>query len=372
MRHFEIEEPSPADLSPAGGRTAGGARIVAANLAIFSALYLVGDFALSMAIPPRADESAYRLKNSQFSHALKPNFSTRRAAWGPSQYTVNTNSLGFIGDSFTEGVGIPWEDTFTGQFAADVPAIEVLNAGTASYGPSVYYRKTRWLLDAGYTFDELVVYIDVSDVQDEAVVYREDSEGNILYVGTDIDFLATVERPQWQMPQEAAAHAPSAGVKPWLRSHFAYSNLFYSSMKWRVNPPRPTRLLRSYWTVDPNIPGYGEMGVDGGIRKAMSYMERLKAMLAARGIAMSVAVYPWPDQLEFDRVDSRQVTIWKDWCARNGCARFFDHFPAFFAFQAEHPDWREKLFISGDVHYTRAGNELIARDLRKVYAPGVP
>src|SRR5262249_26028831 len=110
------------------------------------------------------------------------------------RYSLRTNSLGFrdakvrevplrsetrrvllIGDSYTEGVGLAFEDTFPGLlFEAGqhaTPRTEFLNAGVISYSPVIYYKKVKFLLDHGLVFDEVVVLPDYGDVQDEAAYY---------------------------------------------------------------------------------------------------------------------------------------------------------------------------------------------------------
>jgi hypothetical protein len=67
-------------------------------------------------------------------------------------------------------------------------------------------------------------------------------------------------------------------------------------------------------------------------------MDRLHELLSAHGIALSVGVYPWPQQLLYDTVNSRQPRIWRDWCAGK-CNQFFDHFPTFFRYKEKHPDF---------------------------------
>src|SRR5262249_42014195 len=109
-------------------------------------------------------------------------------------YHLVTNSLGFkdaavrnvplttatrrvvvIGDSFTEGLGVPFEETFAGLLAEAgqrrAEKTEFLNAAVASYSPTIYYRKVKLLLDSGLKFDEVLVLPDLSDVQDEASSY---------------------------------------------------------------------------------------------------------------------------------------------------------------------------------------------------------
>ncbi len=86
--------------------------------------------------------------------------------------------------------------------------------------------------------------------------------------------------------------------------------------------------------------------------------------LKRRNIPISVVVYPWPAQIAHDTVDSRAVTIWRDWCAGK-CKRFISVFPEFFAEKAACPPdqpgcWYLKDFIFGDEHYSPAGNALVA------------
>ncbi|HEX4781045.1 MAG TPA: hypothetical protein VH301_09850 [Usitatibacter sp.] len=369
----------------------GVVRILAVNLALLAALVLGGDFVLTQVKPlPENPDREFRIQDPVYSHTLKPMYSSDRVQWGNLRFPVRTNSLGFrdatmrvvskqpqgkrrlviIGDSFTEGIGLGWDETFVGRFAKAEPQLEVLDAGVLSYAPSVYYRKTAWLLDSGYAFDELLVYIDISDLQDEALAYRERADGTIEYVGYGINYWATVANPtmsdpKWNAPGTASA---TPAWKSWMKAHFAYSNFAYTMLKAKLHEQEtPRKILRSYWTVDPNIPGYGDMGVEGALRKATAYMDRLAALMRARGIALSVGVYPWPDQLDFDTEANRGVTHWKAWCERNACARFIDHTPDFFAFKRAHADWRERLFVRGDVHHTPEGAALMAQRLIAAY-----
>ena len=103
-------------------------------------------------------EGRYRIESASYHHDLRPGVSLEGARWGPSIYPVRTNSLGFrdaaprkvalssdrrrilfIGDSFTEGIGAAWQDTFVGMVADALGSeAEVLNAGVVSYSPITY------------------------------------------------------------------------------------------------------------------------------------------------------------------------------------------------------------------------------------------
>ena len=92
--------------------------------------------------------------------------------WGYEKYKIFTNNLGFkdisnrqvefknknilfIGDSFTEGVGIEYKDTYVGIIDRKLKErnknIEVLNAGVQSYSTSIYLSKIYHLIERKIT-----------------------------------------------------------------------------------------------------------------------------------------------------------------------------------------------------------------------------
>ena len=130
-------------------------------------------------------------------HAFKPNCASVYQ-WGGDSYEFFTNSLGFrderirevpladarprilvLGDSFTEGK-LGWRDSYVGKIAEHFPQYDFLNGGVASYSPSNYLNVTRMVLAAGVDIDEVIVFIDISDVQDEATFYRDANDSGAV------------------------------------------------------------------------------------------------------------------------------------------------------------------------------------------------
>ncbi|WP_166143019.1 SGNH/GDSL hydrolase family protein [Methylosinus sp. RM1] len=372
------------------------ARVILVNVALAIALLAATEFVLHRLYNwtnPFLDhgENALRSRDPVFTHTLRPNFDGYDV-WGPVTPRIFTNSLGFkdgatrsvpaisdrkrivfIGDSFTEGVGLPYEQTFVGRFAQAFSEIDVLNAGVSSYAPSVYYEKLKFYLDKGLKFDEAIVYIDISDIQDESISYRYDQNG-ALEIGV------FTPNPEQCLP--SAYQLLTRSPPGWLekRSFVAefVSNLIFVKKANAANAGASLRELmqpgrvysrdwsRAVWTFDDQASCYGEAGVAGGVRKALRQMDRLHALLSAQGVALSVGVYPWPHQLLYDVENSRQAQIWRDWCAGK-CRRFFDHFPAFFQYKDTHPDYVRDLFFWADVHFNDRGNSLLADDLVAQY-----
>jgi len=140
-------------------------------------LYCVGillllDLMYSNLIYKKEDRVSARIANPVYHHDLAASFSGYDR-WGDGNvYRLYTNSLGFkdvsprivslaqdqrrvllMGDSFTEGIGVPFEQTFAGLLFRDglenVNKVEFLNAAVVGYSPVIYYKKIKYLLESG-------------------------------------------------------------------------------------------------------------------------------------------------------------------------------------------------------------------------------
>ena len=60
---------------------------------------------------------------------------------------------------------------------------------------------------------------------------------------------------------------------------------------------------------------YAPLGSAGGIERSVKNMQALADLLKARGIALTIVVYPWPAQLALGDHDSRQASLWREFCA---------------------------------------------------------
>jgi lysophospholipase L1-like esterase len=326
-------------------------------------------------VPPVPARNGLRTPSDLYHHDLRPRVSVEDEVWGPRRSPYRTNSLAFrdrsvrevplrsgrprivfIGDSFTEGAGVAYEASFVGRVdAALAPrGVEVLNAGVISYCPILYYRKVQHLLeDVGLRFDALVVYIDIGDIQDE-VTYKLDAEGNVR------------SRPVRRV-QELAADQQHGGRGfyrfPRLKKFLDRNSLLWSHAYVALERLFPMEGNRAgLWTVhDEEFEAYGREGLE----LARENMDRLADLLRRNGIALTVAVYPWPDQIRHRDLQSKQVTFWSEWAAAHG-AGFIDHFPQFID-GLPAADVLDRYFIPGDVHWNEDGHRLIAERFLEHY-----
>jgi hypothetical protein len=358
------------------------------------AIFLALDFTISTLAPGflftmqrTPGGKTLRKPDPVFHHTLAPLFDGVDR-WGELPYRVFTNNLGLkdattrevpaksdarrillIGDSFTEGIGLEFQDTFAGMLyragQQRTPKIEFLNAGVVSYSPTIYYDKIKYLLDSGLQIDEVVVLPDLSDIQDEALFYFcfdsiPEYRAHCISPDRDSRWLANSVADFWQ-------------------THFVMVDrlrvMLKRRLQQRTNNLREVALTpntRTGWII-PGYPvgeDYARLGIDGGIERAQRHMQALADLLASRNIPLTLAVYPWPMILEGNMRDNRHVRLWRDFCEKAKCKDFIDLTPDVFAAKDTHPDWYSRYFIFGDVHYSAEGHRLLFQTLQKHLLPG--
>jgi hypothetical protein len=346
------------------------------------ALFLAFDFAYSTLTKGEEKQRPARIANPVYDHGFAANFDGYDL-WGELRYRLITDSLGFkdasvrdvplksesrrillMGRSYTEGIGMSFEDSFAGMLAAAGQQrrekIEFLNAAVASYSPVIYYRKIKYLLDLGLKFDEVVLFSDTSDVTEEASSY--------FCIDDDPKYRAHCSAADGS--QQPAAAPPKSNF---LLDNFVVTNRVRIAIKQSIQSLLGNRRKsinsdrsRIGWVFPgrEDIREYQPLGVDGGIARSLQNMRGLSDLLAARNIPLTIVVYPWAQQVAQGDRDSRQVALWREFCLAR-CKAFVNLYPAYFAAAAADTDWYEHLYIVGDDHLSAAGNRFFFREIEK-------
>jgi lysophospholipase L1-like esterase len=376
--------------------------VVSTALVVYCVLLFLGvDFVYSTFL--HEEDQWPRYPHPAYHHALVPRFDGYDS-WGDVRYPFVTNSLGFrdarmrdvplaaasrrvllIGDSFTEGTGVAFEESFAGRlYAAGMQRrepVEVLDAGVISYSPTLYYRKIKYLIERGLRFDEVVVFSDVSDVYDEASKYfcHDDDPQYQTYCDPDERALFASLCDPLDAGNPRSCSDPTghrytkSGAGAYLTRHFIVTNAVRVIAKFRIQQwlgnQKKRRLqvdTETAWLFADRgrEAEYAPLGSAGGMARSVKNMQALADLLKAHGIPLTIVVYPWPAQLALGDHDSRQVSLWRDFCATN-CKAFINLLPAFFAEAQRHADWYERLYIPGDFHYSAEGHRLMFETLAK-------
>ena len=317
-----------------------------------------------------------RIDHDVYHHGLKANVKMENVKGFEGYYTFCTDNHGFrykcdtksrgkdfdyafMGDSFTEGSSVSYNDSFVGIFDKTTNK-KVANLGVVSYAPKIYLSKLNYLLEKGYTFNHVIIPIDISDLYDDNVSYRL----NKNYIVTD-----NYERGE------------KLKLRRFLRKNFPFTNFYmfviknlnqvgYSPNNLNDNEPifHKDAILKSKWTYSTNefIDGYWS-NIDSAQKEMIETMSKVHQLLDKRAIPLSIVIYPWPQQLENDVEKSKHVLMWRKFC-EGKCSNFINLFPYFFNAKKENGylETYKRYYWWNDIHFNKEGNKVMAEKLIQI------
>jgi lysophospholipase L1-like esterase len=349
-------------------------------LVFLGAIFLMMDLLAGFFFIPE-QHNDFRSYHDYYHHGMLPN-QRAVARWGNRFVPYFTNSLGmrdseprevslrgtgrrllFIGDSFTEGVGMTYDETFAGLVAGELGArgVEVLNAAVIGYSPRLYYLKTRYLLEVvGLHVDQVYVFIDMSDIHDE-LLYRQFQPREVARY-REVLFALEKRLKKRSLVYHALFNLIHQDYNRKLQK-------IYSDLPWLTDIEsepvdiraffEKNRFLNDLWSR--NEAYYRKLGVPG-LALARSNMDKLLELCAEHGIPVTLSVHPWKHQILDRDLENRQVTYWQRFCEEEGVP-FLNLFPPFIGAHQDPEAVVESYFISRDVHWNAAGHRLVAQEV---------
>ena len=291
---------------------------------------------------------------------------------------AGTKRLLMLGDSFTEGLGVSGDETFTSQLRAQLEQAglgsrwQVINGGVASYSPILEYL---YLKHGGLAIepDLVILNLDLSDIFDDiqyAQLAQFDAAGEPIAVRADL----VPEPGSW-------AAAVGVGLKDLLK----YNTRTYNFVRRRLVPLIEGSRHTPDFSGDVRGDKYGMLRADpaslddGPWSDTYDHLLRIRKLLRDRQIDSWIAVYPYGLQIsekewaegrpfwgfEVDRVYSGRPQELIEAFGRKHEITVINMMPEFQdAARTTFP-----LYYEGDGHWRPAGHKVAAASLFKAVAP---
>jgi len=283
---------------------------------------------------------------------------------GPSDQTKPASTakpaLLLLGDSFTYGVGLNWDDTFAAHLAEGYGG-PVINAGVNSHSPTPHlWRLQQWLKQGLVPAGAIIVMgVDISDVFDEATRWSDGPSTPIERTTAQAAGSKTAQASPQTAPTE-----PFFTQRAFQISHQIYFGVealvkrFIDDLQVRNNV-RSAFTHRGWSELED---AYQPLGVAGGLGRLNKKIEAAAMLSHTHGHRFYLLIYPWPAQLAYPNRFSWQKAIARA-CRQPTCNGVIDTIPIFAQVAARDPQWQQHLYIRGDMHFKAAGNRLIAEQI---------
>ena len=334
------------------------------------------------------DKKYWRVSSNIYHHDILPNTDKIEDWGGKLKKRLITNSIGFvdkefrevkkinpskkrillIGDSFIEGAGFNYENTFAGLLDNHLgKQYEILNSAVGSYSPSIYYKKTKYYLDDGYKFDQAIIFLDISDIYDELFIQFDENK-NIKTVSENTDFnniktyiyrFGKFLRDNTIIFRFLALISDKTEIsknyiKLKIKAAKELNKDFLDTNKDDVMFYRMTHIDRGYWTFNEEKFLY----VEKGLKQSETYLLKLFQLLNKKKIPATLVIYPWPTQILYG--DKYHEKYWTNFAKQQN----IEFLSIYDDFKSENP---KKIimenFIYGDIHWNKKGTKVIFKNI---------
>jgi len=341
------------------------------------------------------DYQSFRVQHYYYHHGLRPN-QHAFTRWNVNIYPFNTNSLGFrdfdvrkislkknqrrilfLGDSHTEGVDLPYELTYSGILAkkAEQKNTEILSIAAVSYSPRIHYLTTEFLIEKKkLECDEIYVFIDISDIQNE-LVYENYYPGkynfltrsfycfkNFLlrnsFIYHSVKKIYTEKGKRKFYDRIAGKTKDEKNISETLSADLYYS--FFTHFNDYILLENVQFHRVGDWLYDEEFRKLALKGIKLGQENIL----RLNEICRKNGIKLTIAVQPWHSQIKKRKASDDYTENWRMFAEKNNIG-FINLYPVFI--NEENPQAViKKYYIKNDNHWNREGHRKVAEFLEKI------
>ena len=281
-----------------------------------------------------------------------------RTACKKKDKNLKSFDLAFIGDSFTEGLGYEYEKTFVGIIDKELKHKKIANLAMSSYSTSIYYTKLNKLIKDGFKFDEVIVFVDISDLPDDILCYEVVKDK----VKRKSTFNTCFKNFNEKKNKFFEFYNKNFKITKILVDRI--KNLFVKKQSENTKTLNVFNNSRSEWTYNYNKNLYNDLEYEDAISVSVNHMNNLYDLLKQNSIELSLAVYPWPGTLKYDSENNKHVKIWKNFCKKR-CKKFYNLMPVFF--EENYLKAYKKYYINNDSHFNELGNQTLAEEFLDLY-----
>ena len=362
-------------------------KVITINLFLFIIIYLISDVFFSKFIFKQSvDHKCYEhLNQGRFYQMQKNCYSNMRMISSIDSFKVYTDNEGrrfsgkkkniknqsivFLGDSQTFGVGTNWEDTFVGILEKKYPDYDFYNLAVPSYSPTVYEYKLRKFIDKNKNnIKKIFVLIDLTDVADEATRWQI-SDNEVSLMNEKIFYKKKTDFQKFKKNNFKGLYLISSKIRSLFRKIDVKDNA--SSYKPVDGNPTGGYIYTDHQKLmgcdnDNKRTEYWKCGdIKKGLNKIENKIVEIGNIASKLNSEFYIIIMPWPDTLNFGQTEFNWEDYNYDLCNKSSCNKLINLFPKFKEIKTKRENWLKIIYLSNDIHLTKEGNNFVAEEISK-------
>ena len=281
-----------------------------------------------------------------------------------------TEKILFLGDSFTYGFGVNYEDSIPGVIESKTDnQYDIINFGVPGYSPLInLYNLKNFLTNNPKSKISKVFYIlDLTDPHDESNRWQKVSnfEQPVLKINNVIEEI----EPSFFKKNFRASRYLSYLINKFIR------NLKYEIKNFNLkNEVDNSQSRKSFWASftytnmsqlkeDKDYNNLWINDLDYGLKNIEENLIEISKILKKYNSEFFIVIHPWKETIFY----GQEAFNWEDFsaklCEKTQCKKLINLFPDIKNESIENKNWATKFYFINDIHFNIFGNKVYAEKI---------
>ena len=271
-----------------------------------------------------------------------------------------------FGDSFTFGYGLQYEDTYVGIMEKKLNEYNFYNYGVGSYSPTVHLFKLNKAIENNIIPNKIFVFLDFTDVLDEAQRWNYNHEMKKIYLSTNFIFSETQKELSFKKKNFKILNEFSSLLNFNLRILRSKLENYFNRNK--------TSSVRIYTTIHSQFTYTNKNNLDKrfwndkifqkGLKKIKNNLNVMQTIAQKHSSKFYIVIYPWAETLELGEKQFSWTKFGNDLCSIKEC-KLINAIPEFEKYKTNNINWNNQLYFVGDFHFNSYGAKLLSEVVLK-------
>ena len=264
-----------------------------------------------------------------------------------------------FGDSMTYGVGLEYDQTFAGIIDNEFKDYNVYNFGLSSYSSTVYLHQLKETLRKDILPDEILIFLDLSDLRQDAVEWYYDKDEAAPRLFTNNTYLHEKNKNEKFKNKNFKVLRNIASFMNYnLRNLRAEINL---SLKENYKIKRTVQASFTYTDIEDLDKNYWNKDtLEKGKKIISNNLSEFKNLSQRHNFKIFLIAYPWSETVEFGQDKFNWSKFLKSLCNSENC-KTIDTFGKFIEYKKNNKNWVLDLYFLNDVHFNENGSKVFAK-----------
>ncbi len=271
----------------------------------------------------------------------------------------NYKNILVFGDSFTFGVGLEYENTYAGIIDTEMKDYNLYNFGVGSYAPSVHLYKLNEAIKNNIVPNKILVFLDLSDVLDEARRWVDDESGIPK---------RPEDKPWWVKNKDRKFMVKNFKLSQDISAYINY-NLRYVRYKLQNRDTSNGKNLKIKFSIQGQFTYTKPENLDerfwnkGDFQKGLIKIEKkiskISQVAKNNNSEFYLIIYPWGETLFKGEKEFSWSKFGEKLCKKNDC-NLINAIPVFEKYKNTNKNWLSDLYFLNDEHLNKGGAKLLA------------